>query len=131
MAAKIKALLTVKALLTAAVFVVAGAAVFGAVALASPGEVSFPHRITHETSCPVAGCTQPDGACHAGSLPLTPDGSFVMACPKAKKCSSAECHAADELTSHYNTPSDFALTLWILAPVVLVVTLVLIVKKMS
>jgi hypothetical protein len=120
-----------KAVLTVVAFVLMGAAVFGTAALAVPGEVSVPQRITGETPCPVAGCTQPDGACHAGALSPVPDGSFVMECPKARGCSSTECHAADRLTSHYNAPSDFSMNLWILAPVVLVVALVLIVKKVA
>ena len=51
-----------------------------------------------------------------------------MTCPEAA-CSSTECHAWDSLTNRYHQASDASLNLWILAPVVLVVGLVLLVKK--
>ncbi len=51
-----------------------------------------------------------------------------MVCPEAG-CASLECHAWDTLTGRYHQASDASLNLWILAPVVFVVGLVLLVKK--
>ena len=59
-----------------------------------------------------------------------PDGIHEMNCPEAS-CSSVECHAWDTLTSRYHQASDASLNLWILAPVVGVVALVMLVKKVK
>lgn len=117
-------------LISLAVFLLVGLMAYGAAAWAAPGEVVAPTAITPDVPCPVAGCTQPDGACHAASAAPSPDGSFAMACPKVKACSDTACHAWDRLTTHYSKPSDSSLNLWILAPVLFTVGLVLIVRKM-
>ncbi|HIT51664.1 MAG TPA: hypothetical protein IAA95_05630 [Candidatus Aveggerthella excrementigallinarum] len=62
-------------------------------------DVGAPQAIVPESACPVVGCA------------------------------SGECHAWDSLTDRYHQASDASLNLWILAPVVLVVGLVLLVKK--
>jgi hypothetical protein len=119
-----------KSLIILVVFLVLGLATFGAGALAVPDSVALPEVITATTPCPVAGCTQPDGACHAADAVPVPDDNFEMVCPKVKGCADTTCHAWDRLTTHYNRPSDSSLNLWILAPVVFTVALVFIVRKM-
>ena len=44
-------------------------------------------------------------------------------------CSSVECHAWDSLMDRYHQASDASLNLWIIMPVVLVIALVLVVRK--
>lgn len=89
------------------------------------GQVGLPQAITTESACPVAGCTAEE--CHAGGAAPEPDGTFDMTCPKAG-CTSADCHAWEQLTSHYNQPSDASMNLWILAPALFVIGLVLVVR---
>ena len=114
-----------KTLITLVVFALVGACVFGAGALADP-DVGAPQAITAESACPVVGCVS--GECHDfGNVPQ-PDGVHEMDCPEAS-CSSVECHAWDTLADGYRQASDASLNLWILAPVVLVVALVAIVRK--
>ncbi len=119
-----------KLLVTFVIFVLFGVATFGISAFASPTSVALPTTITEETPCPVAGCIQPDGGCHTAEAPPVVDGSFSMTCPKITSCSDITCHAGDRLINRYNQPSDASLNLWILAPVVLTLGLVLLVRKM-
>lgn len=118
-----------KLIITLVVFCLFGALTFGAGMLAAPNSVTLPVAITPETPCPVAACTQPDGACHAAQASPIPDGSFAMLCPKVVGCSDVSCHAWDRLTTHYNKPSDSSMNLWIIAPVIATVGLVLLVRK--
>ena len=53
-----------------------------------------------------------------------------MSCPEAT-CSSVDCHAGDALIDRYRQASDASMNLWIVFPVVFVVALVLIVKKVG
>jgi hypothetical protein len=92
--------------------------------------VAAPQRITAQTACPVAGCTQPDGSCHAAAAPPSPDGSFEMVCPRITGCSDIECHAWNRIDSTSSKPNDVSLNLWIIVPVVLAVGLVLLVRKL-
>jgi hypothetical protein len=117
-------------IVTSLFFVLIAASAYLALAAMAPDAVALPNAITAATPCPVAGCTQLDGACHAATIAPIPDGSFEMVCPKVKGCADSTCHAWDKLTTHYNKPSDSSLNLWILAPVVFTVALVLIVRKM-
>jgi hypothetical protein len=112
-------------------FAVVGVLVFAAAWLASPS-VALPQAIAPTTPCPVAGCTQPDGACHAAALAPQPDGSFEMSCPRVEGCADVDCHAWDRISTsaQRSRPSDASLNLWILAPVLLVVGLVLLVRKL-
>jgi hypothetical protein len=118
-----------KLLIALVVFLAFGIATFGAGALASPDVVALPKPITDATPCPVAGCTQTDGACHAANPVPVPDGSFTMTCPRVTSCSDVQCHAWDRIEAPRNKPSDASLNLWILAPVLLTLGLVRIVKK--
>ena len=54
-----------------------------------------------------------------------------MTCPEAG-CSSVECHAWETLVGGgYRRASDASMNLWFVGPVVLVVALVLIVRKVG
>jgi len=119
-----------KLIVTLVVFGLFGALTYGVGLLAAPDKVALPAAITSDTLCPVAACTQPDGACHKAQDAPIPNGSFTMICPKIENCSDTTCHAWDRLTTHYNKPSDISLNLWVLAPVVVTVCLVLLVRKM-
>ena len=116
-----------KALLTLVAFLLVGLCVFGAGMLAD-SDVSAPQAITAESACPVVGCAS--GTCHGFDNVPQPDGIHEMNCPEAS-CSSVECHAWDTLTSRYHQASDASLNLWIIAPVVGVVALVMLVKKVK
>jgi hypothetical protein len=118
-----------KLLIVIAPFLVFGLVTFGAAALASPDAVAVPEAITSTTPCPVVGCAQTDGACHAAKPAPVPDGSFEMSCPRVKGCSDIQCHAWDRIEATRYKPSDVSLNLWILAPVLLTIGLVLIVRK--
>ena len=113
-----------KLLLTLAAFLLACAAVYGAGSLAEPATGIAP--IEAGAPCPAAGCAS--GECHGFDDVPGPDGVHEMSCPEAG-CASAECHAWDSLVGRYHQASDASLNVWILAPVVLVVGLVLIVRK--
>ena len=51
-----------------------------------------------------------------------------MVCPEAG-CASLECHAMETLVNRYHQASDASLNLWIVMPVVLVLGLAFIIKK--
>jgi hypothetical protein len=98
--------------------------------LASPA-VALPEKITNATLCPVAGCAQPDGVCHAAASAPVPDGTFEMSCPRVSGCADANCHAWEriEATALRSQPSDASMNLWIIVPVLLIVGLVALVRK--
>lgn len=115
-----------KTVITIAVFLLVGACVFAAGMAADPS-VGAPRAIASDSPCPAVGCAS--GECHGFDDVPEPDGIHEMDCPKAG-CSSVDCHAWDTLATRYYQASDASLNLWILAPVVLVVGLVLLVRKM-
>lgn len=109
------------------VFLVTACLAFWACGIAgSNRDVGLPMQITEQSACPVVNCAS--GACHGYEDVPEPDGVHTMTCPE-KHCDSAECHAWNVLESRYSKASDFSLNLWVLAPVVLVLGLVLVVKK--
>lgn len=110
---------------TLAVFALMGVCVFGAARMAD-SSVSLPQAITPESACPVVGCVS--GECHGFADVPAPDGVHEMVCPEAG-CSSVDCHAWDTLAGRYHQASDASLNLWVLAPVVLTMGLVLLVRK--
>lgn len=89
--------------------------------------MGLPQPIAADSACPAAGCAS--GSCHGYEAVPEPDGVHEMSCPEAS-CSSVACHAWDTLVTRYNRPSDSSLNVWIMAPVVIVVALVLIVRKL-
>jgi hypothetical protein len=121
--------MTKKLIATFIVFAIVGAVVFGAGAIASPDVVALPGAITADSTCPVAGCTQTDGACHAAAVYPTPDGTTLMVCPHISGCTSTECHAFDRI-SEAGHPSDASLNLWIIAPTLLALGLVALVRRL-
>jgi hypothetical protein len=122
--------MTKKLLITLAAFTFMVVLVFGAVAVTAPSAVGLPKAIASDVSCPVAGCTQPDGSCHAASRYPMPDGSFKMTCPQVRSCVDVSCHAFERITVAAK-PSDISLNLWIVVPTVLIVGLVALVRKFS
>lgn len=116
-------------LMSLCTFLLVGALTFLAVWAPNQQEVALPETITEDTPCPVAGCTQPDGSCHAASPAPEPDGSFEMSCPKVQSCSDVQCHAWERIDSTSTRPSDSSLNLWILAPAVVVLFLMWIARK--
>jgi hypothetical protein len=120
-----------KLVLTLAVFALMAVLVFTAGTAVSPEDAALPERITAETACPVAGCAQPDGSCHAAAPAPEPDGSFEMRCPVRTGCADVSCHAWDRIGATRSKPVDAAMNLWILAPVVLTVLLVMLVRRSS
>lgn len=114
-----------RACVVLAMFLVSGACVFG-LGAAADSSVGFPRSIEASSPCPAAGCAS--GECHGFDDVPEPDGVHEMICPEAA-CASVECHGWDSLATRYHQASDASLNLWILAPVVLVVGLVLIVRK--
>lgn len=116
-----------KIIVTIGIFLIAGCLVLGAGYVASPEAVSLPHAIEDESPCPAVGCAS--GECHSFEKIPEPDGVHELDCPKAA-CSSAECHAWDTLVDRYYQPSDMSLNVWILAPALFVIGLVLIVRKL-
>lgn len=114
-----------KLLITLVTVAVVVACVFGVGVLASP-DVAPPRPITAESPCPAVGCAS--GQCHGFDAVPAPDGVHEMTCPEAG-CVSVECHAWDTLAGRYHQASDAAMNLWVLAPVVLVIVLVLVVRK--
>ena len=115
-----------KTILTLVVFVIVGGCVFTAGVFADSA-VGVPQAITADSSCPAVGCAS--GVCHSFDNVPNPDGIHEMTCPEAA-CASVECHAWDTLTTRYYQASDASLNLWVLAPVVCVVGLVLLVRKL-
>lgn len=115
-----------KLALALAAFLLVGACVFAVGILIDPA-VGAPQPIAADSPCPAVGCAS--GECHGFDNVPDPDGVHEMDCPKAS-CSSVDCHAWDTLATRYYQASDASLNLWILAPVVLVVGLVLLVRKM-
>ena len=115
-----------KLLATLAAFLLVGACVFGA-GLAADPSVAVSQAIEADSPCPAVGCAS--GECHGVDDVPEPDGAHEMTCPEAG-CSSVECHAWDTLVDRYYQPSDMSLNVWVLAPVVLVVGLVLLVRKL-
>ena len=115
-----------KTLLALAAFAVAGALALGAGFMLESDSAVKP--IEAGSPCPVVGCAS--GECHGfGDVP-EPDGVTEMSCPEAT-CADVECHAWDTLQGRYKQASDASLNIWILAPVVLVVGLVLLVGALS
>lgn len=113
-----------KILIFFAAFALVVACIFGAGMLIEPAtRIS---AITPDSSCPAAGCAS--GQCHGFDDVPAPDGVHEMICPEAS-CASTECHAWESLTGRYHQASDASLNVWVLAPVVLVVGLVLLVRK--
>jgi hypothetical protein len=117
-------------LLTFLIFCVVAALVIATGAAAAPSAVALPELITAETPCPVAGCAQTDGACHAAATPPVPDGTFEMLCPVREGCTDTQCHAWERIDSVRTKPLDASMNLWILMPVIFTVALVAIVRKM-
>lgn len=115
-----------KAGITLAVFAVVFAAVFAAVALASD-DVALPQALTESSPCPAVGCAS--GTCHSFDNVPIPDGEHEMSCPETA-CASVECHAWDTLTDRYWQASDASLTLWIIVPVMIVLGLALVIKRL-
>lgn len=110
------------------------AAVVGAVLVGAVG-VGFAvapdsglHLLTADAACPVAGCT--NGACHGYDAVPEPDGRSEMRCPEAG-CTSVECHGWETLAGRYHQASDMSLNLWILMPVVLVLGLWVVSRRLS
>ncbi|WP_165054051.1 MULTISPECIES: hypothetical protein [unclassified Adlercreutzia] len=116
-----------KIAVTLAVFALACACVLGAGAMAQggPGAVA-PRAVTPESACPATGCAS--GTCHGYDDVPEPDGVHEMVCPEAG-CASVECHAWDTLRGRYHQASDASLNLWVVAPVVLVLALAFVVRK--
>jgi hypothetical protein len=119
-----------KLIITSAAFALVGVLTFFTGWLSDQQSIALPQQINAETPCPVAGCAQPDGACHAADEPPAPDGSFDMQCPRIKGCADAQCHAWDRIDATRGKPSDASMNLWIIAPVALVLILVAFVKKL-
>lgn len=115
-----------KLLITVIVFAFVGVCVLGAGSLASPGSTEVA-AIDASSPCPATGCAS--GECHGFDNVPEPDGVHEMTCPEVS-CSSVECHAWDSLVGRYHQASDASLNVWILLPVVVVVGLVLLVRKM-
>lgn len=116
-----------KIIATVVVFLLAGACVVGAVALVQPDVLSV-RPIAADSPCPVVGCAS--GECHGFDDVPDPDGVHEMTCPEAS-CASVECHGWETLGSRYHQASDASLNLWVLMPVVLVVALVGIARKVG
>ena len=116
--------------ITIAIFVVFGAAAFGVCAGVAPDVVALPSLITRDMPCPVALCSQENGACHLAQDPPAPDGDFVMNCPKTTGCSNTSCHAWSRITKYSYTPSRAHLDTWVVVPVILIICFVLVFRKL-
>ena len=118
-----------KFLLCLAAFAVAAVAVYGICYGLGKGDgVGMPQAITADSPCPVVLCAS--GECHGFDNVPTPDGIHEMKCPEVN-CSSTDCHAWETLSSRYHQASDGSLNVWVLAPILLVLGLVLIVKRVG
>lgn len=115
-----------KLFVTLAAFLLVGACVFVAGAVIDPS-VGLPQAIEPDSPCPATGCAS--GACHGFDDVPEPDGVHNMNCPEAS-CASVECHAWETLADHYRQASDASLTLWIVVPVLIVLALVLVTRKL-
>ncbi len=73
--------------------------------------VSLPEKITRQSTCPVAGCSA--SSCHGAAPAPKLVAGQSMRCPKGG-CQSTACHAADRLISHYQSPKDASLNVWII-----------------
>lgn len=115
-----------KLLIALMAFALVGSCVFGVGLLVEPttGFLS----VSSESACPAVGCAS--GQCHGFDNVPEPDGVHEMTCPEAG-CASVECHAWDSLVGRYHQASDASLNVWVLAPVVLVVGLVVLVGALS
>lgn len=100
--------------------------VFGVCWVANPSSVSTPQPIEALSPCPATSCAS--GACHGYDNVPMPDGIHEMTCPESG-CSSVECHAFDTLVNGYRNASDASITAWVVMPVVIVVALVLLLKR--
>lgn len=118
--------MTRKLTVTLLAFLLVGVCCFGAAACID-SSVGAPQPITAESRCPVAGCA--NESCHGFDDVPQPDGVHEMLCPE-NGCASVECHAWDTLMSRYYQASDASLNLWILTPVLLVLALVMLVKRL-
>lgn len=108
---------------------VVGAVVVGAVGVGfAVAPDSGLHPLTADVACPVAGCT--NGACHGYDAVPEPDGHSEMRCPEAG-CTSVECHGWETLARRYHQASDMSLNLWILMPIVLVLGLWVVSRRLS
>lgn len=114
-----------KTVLTVVVLLLLAVPVFAVGAIADPS-VSLPKRVTAESACPATRCAS--GECHGFDNVPQPDGVHEMICPEAS-CSSTDCHAWDSLMDRYHQASDASLNIWIVMPVVLVIALVLVMRK--
>lgn len=115
-----------KALVTIAVFAVFAVVMLGAGYALEP--TTGLHAIEATSPCPVTSCAS--GTCHGFADVPEPDGVHEMICPEAG-CAALECHAWDTLINRYHQASDASLNLWILMPVVLMVSLVFMVRMLS
>lgn len=84
--------------------------------------------IDEGSPCPVTGCAS--GECHGFDNVPAPDGIHEMICPETS-CASTECHAWDSLIGRYHQASDASLNVWILMPVALVVSLLVLMRVLS
>lgn len=110
-------------------FAVCAVAVYGVCAgIGAKDNVSLPQKITADSPCPVVYCAS--GECHGFDNVPEPDGIHEMKCPEVN-CYSAECHAWETLASRYHQASDGSLNVWVLAPIMLVMGLVLIVRRVG
>ena len=115
-------------ILALAIMVVAGACVVGAGMAGASDSAGF--EPVGEAACPVAGCTL-EGVCHDYAAVPEPDGACELVCPEVG-CASVECHAWDQLAGGgYRGASDMSLNVWIVLPVVLVLAMMLVVRKVG
>lgn len=115
-----------KITVTIVVLLAFGILVLCAGAVAQPGVAVLPQPIEESSPCPVTGCAS--GSCHGFDDVPAPDGTHDMVCPETS-CASLACHAWDTLTTRYHQASDASLNLWILMPVMLVVALIVVMRK--
>ena len=118
-----------KFLLAVLGFAVCGVVVYAACAAIGADEgVGMPQPINADSPCPVVYCAS--GECHGFDNVPEPDGIHEMKCPEVN-CYSTECHAWETLASRYHQASNGSLNLWVLAPILLVLGLVIIVKRVG
>ena len=116
-----------KIAVTAAVFLLAAVCSVGAVMLVQPEALSV-RPITETSPCPVVGCAS--GSCHGFDDVPEPHAVHEITSPDAT-CATDDSHGCETLGSRYHQASDASLNLWILMPVVLVVALVGIARKVG